>query len=82
MNRTTQYQVDRLSKWSHLIGDIERTVENMGGFHILKIHCADGKDVRRTLKRGERVWERCSRTKEAGTLQERVKIEVIMSSAS
>ena len=82
VNRTTQYQVDRLSKWSHIIGDIERTVGNMGGFHILKIHCADGKDVRRMLRRGERVWERCSRTKEAGQLQERVKIEVIMSSAS
>lgn len=80
VERTTLYQVDRLGRWSHLIGDIERTVCNMGGFHVLKIHCEDGRDVRRTLRRGERVWERCSRTKSSGKIKERVKIEVVLSS--
>jgi hypothetical protein len=80
VDRITQYDVDRLSKWSHLVGDIERTVGTMGGFHILKIHCENGKDVRRSTKRGERVWERCSRTREAGKFQERVAIEVVLSS--
>jgi len=79
VDRTTQYEVDRLSKWSHLIGGIERTVGTMGGFHILKIHCDDGRDVRRTTRRGERVWERCSRSKQAGKFQERVTIEVVLS---
>jgi hypothetical protein len=82
VDRATRYEVDRLLKWSHLIGDIERTVGNMGGFHILKIHCEDGRDVRRTIRRGERVWERCSRRREAGKIQECVKIEVVLSSKS
>ena len=82
VERTTQYEVDRLSKWSHVIGDIERTVGSMGGFHVLKIHCQDGKDVRRTIRRGERVWERCSRLRprNGGEAKERVKIEVVLSS--
>ena len=80
VERTTQYEVDRLSKWSHVIGDIERTVGNMGGFHVLKIHCQDGRDVRRTIRRGERVWERCSRTGRGGYCKERVKIEVVLAS--
>jgi hypothetical protein len=80
--RSTQYMVDRLSKWSHLIGHIERTVCSMGGFNILKIYCTDGHDVRRTLRRGERVWERCSRTNESDKFREQVKIEVVLSSKS
>jgi hypothetical protein len=80
VDRTTVYEVDRLSKWSHVIGNIERTVGNMGGFHILKIHCEDGRDVRRTIRRGERVWERCSRSRKAGTFQELVNIEVVLAS--
>src|ERR1700737_5602372 len=59
---TTQYEVDRLSKWSHLIGDIERTVGTMGGFHILKIQCEDGRDVRRTIRGGEGYGDRGSLT--------------------
>ena len=82
VERSTQYEVDRLGKWSRLVGDIERTVGNMGEFHVLKIHCEDGRDVRRTLRRGERVWERCSRTKDSGKVKERVKIEVVLSSKS
>ena len=82
VERTTHYEVDRLSKWCHVIGDIERTVGSMGGFHILKIHCQDGKDVRRTIRRGERVWERCSRTRRNGVCTERVRIEVVMSAKS
>ena len=80
VDRTTQYEVDRLSKWSHLIGDIERTVGTMGGFHILKIQCEDGRDVRRTIRRGECVWERSSRTRITGRFRERVTIEVVLAS--
>lgn len=82
VERTTQYEVDRLSKWSHVIGDIERTVGRMGGFHVLKIHCQDGRDVRRTIRRGERVWERCSRMMRNGVCTEKVRIEVVMSTKS
>jgi len=80
IQRTTQYDVDRLAKWSHVIGDIERTVGNMGGFHVLKIHGEDGREVRRTIRRGERVWERCSRRRNAGKYEESVKIDVVLAS--
>jgi len=79
VDRTTQYEVDRLGKWSHLIGDIERTVATMGGFHILKIHCEDGKDVRRTIRRGELVWQHCERIRNGRHQKEYVNLEVVLS---
>ena len=82
VERSAQYEVDRLSKWSRLIGDIERTVCNIGGFNILKIHCEDGRDIRPTLGRGKRVWERCARIYEADGFKERVNIELVLSSKS
>jgi len=59
VDRTSPYDIDRVSKWSHLIGDIELTVGNMCEFHVLKIHCEDGRDVRRTIRRVQLVWGRC-----------------------
>jgi hypothetical protein len=80
VKRTTIYEVDRLQKWSRVIGDIERTVCNMGGFHLLKIHGEDGREMRRTIRRGERAWERCSRRRVNGKYEESVKIDVVLAS--
>lgn len=80
VQRTTTYEIDRLQKWSRVVGDIERTVGSMGGFHVLKIHCVDGRDIRRTIRRGERVWERCERRQVNGKYEESVKIDVILAS--
>jgi len=45
-----------------------------------RAQCEDGHGVRRTRRRGERVWKRCSRIIEGGGFRERVKIEVVLSS--